>query len=163
MKRLIVFFISLIMISYFAHFSPVNAQSISPTTGVIQNYIQEMRTIEQQIYYLGANTFSSTQTEEEKKEMAKLINFQIQNINRLQKDIENYIKTINPTATESRELNVLLIVLNYYKSALGELLFFMDSKDNYVKFDSLERYFYAKLISSQNLDWVERLLLTESN
>lgn len=121
---------------------------------MIKEYISKLKNIENQYYLAGQSLIEN----KENKELEKEIKFYLTNVLEIKDSMNDYLNTIKDDEVMRRNITVLLFVANYYQVGLNELLIVLNSNDSATNYNSLESYFYSKVLAKQSIDYVEKQL-----
>lgn len=125
---------------------------------IMKQYVEESGVFKDSIYYTSEIVIGAQLSKEQLQENKARIDQQLNNIARFQKQIEQYNNTLDYGSVDSRNATMLLIVISFYKNAFDELLIYMGSDDQTVRFEALERFYYDMNAAAQKLDWLKRLI-----
>lgn len=154
-KFAIIAIINVLVLSFLS----VNVFSMTKTDDtMIKEYISKLKTIENQYYLAGESVIDNKFTNKDNKELEKEIKFYLTNVLELKDSMNDYLNTIKDDEVMKRNITALLFVANYYQVGLNELLIVLKSDNTTTDYNSLESYFYSKVLAKQALDYVERQL-----
>lgn len=136
---------------------PIFGQLYKPSE-TLQSYINRAEVIQNQIRYLGQTALSNIANQRDSTELMRLINVNVDQVSALERDVQNYIRSLDPNTLESRNAIILHIALHHFTMALRELGFFLNSQTDSERFTALERYFYDHTTSQENINRIRQQL-----
>lgn len=151
-KFAIIFLLSILVVNLLqVNVSAMNLDRESP----LQQYLDELKSIEGEYYLLGKSALKDACTGENKSQIKNDITFYLQNVEDIENKLNQYLKTVEDDRIKSRNVDALVFVANYFKIGLEELLIFLDSDDDTTDYNSLESYFYSKVLASQTISFIQ--------
>lgn len=151
-KFYIIFLLSILFLSF--QNINVSAMYLDPQPP-IEQFLNELKQIEGEYYLLGKSAIKDSYAGRDTSQLKKDINFYIEDIVELESRMNDYLPSIENDKIKSRNVMSLIFIANYYKIGLEELLILIDSDDDTVDFNSLESYFYSKVLASQTINFLE--------
>lgn len=125
---------------------------------LVQRYINEVETSNNDITYYMLSIFNTSLNAEQTAEVTKAIQEKIRDLEADISELSRNIRIDDYSCQTCQLLTTLSISLQHNKNALNELLAYLNSEENSERLDNLERFFFSKTSSYQNLDWVKRIL-----
>ncbi|MGL5346272.1 MAG: hypothetical protein ACRDA3_02890 [Peptostreptococcaceae bacterium] len=123
----------------------------------VGEYLETIKKIENNYYFAGKGVIeeSCSNDSNSKNKLAKEIKFYLSEISELKNNMNDYLATIKNNKVEYRNVEALLLVSDYFRIGLEELLIILEAQNDSVKYNSLESYFYSKVLAKQSISFVE--------
>lgn len=152
--------ISVMLFSLFTVTIFANNQSIKTQTS---KYLDDLKSIENEYYLLGKSVLEEQCTNKNKETLKRDINFYLTNIADLENNMNDYLLTIKNDTVQYRNISTLIVVANYFQLGLEDLSILLDSENDTIDYNSLESYFYSKILAAQALNFVGSQINTNLN
>lgn len=155
-------FIAIIVVTIlFLNILSINVFSMNlPENSTIQNYISDLKEIENDYYIAGKAVLQDKCANKNKEKLKKDINFYMEKISELKNNMSDYLSTLKNDQVQSRNILALIFVTEYFEIGLKELLIILDSESDTIDYNSLESYFYSKVLAKQTISFIESQLNT---
>lgn len=123
----------------------------------ITQFIDDVRTIQNQVFYLAQ--FALENPPRDRRELVNNIKLVNDRIVEVDKNIQDYLKTVPNISFQNRDALLLMNALNFTKNALYELELLSDTTSNVDRVLILEEFFRFRQAAIDILNSVENVIL----
>ncbi|WP_069999657.1 hypothetical protein [Cellulosilyticum sp. I15G10I2] len=122
----------------------------------IEEFLGEIKNIEGQVTDIALLALKSSSTQD--GQLQSRINLIENNIQRLNKIVQDYLKTVPEVGERNRHVLLTFNALNLIKGSLYILNLLVNITDDIESFELLEEYFYSRATALDTLEILEEIL-----